>query len=354
MTTRRRVPRRARHPGRARAARGCIWPRRSSSSRRRDACDAAMRAEMAYYREHAHEAADARRARRAAGRVRRAALARARRRGLGRDADGRDPLPRLRRRRAGARRAARARAAARLRLELGLALPEVLERCGLAGIARRRRHLGRGRRAQARPGDLPCRARARRLRARRGAARRRHAATRTSPAPAPPGIPALLIDRDGGGRRCSLARRDRAASPTVTDEPDRSPSQPPPAPASAAPPTSPPTAAADRRRGPLPRARDWGPAGCSAGSRFLIGAGHRRAPAIVLGLRSRRRSASLGARLALQGAARGRADPDRVVFASRADLASSRRSALGLRRPGCGSLRARWRSPTSATSRARS
>ena len=111
--------------------------------------------------------------------------ARARTDGERRDADGVDPLSGLPRR--GARRSPRLRERGLARLCVSnwdIALPEVLERVGLAAAARRGRHLGGGRRPQARPGDLRRRARARRLRRR---ARRCTSATRrprTSTAPA--------------------------------------------------------------------------------------------------------------------------------------------------------------------------
>ena len=72
---------------------------------------AAMRAEMAYYREHAHEARDRGVARAVCARECAALLSRELgARGRRRDDDERDPLPRLPRCRPGAHRAARARA----------------------------------------------------------------------------------------------------------------------------------------------------------------------------------------------------------------------------------------------------
>ena len=87
-------------------------------------------------------------------------------RGRRRDDDGRDPLPRLPRRRAGARRPARAAACALVCVSnWDVSLTEVLERSGsrdcLDGVVTS----AGGRCAQARPGDLRARARARRLHA---------------------------------------------------------------------------------------------------------------------------------------------------------------------------------------------
>ena len=95
---------------------------------------AALRAEMTYYREHSHEASDARAPRRPPGGLRRAAHARARTGGERRDADGVDPLPglspTLRRRSPHLRE----RGLALLCVSnWDIALPEVLERVGLAG-----------------------------------------------------------------------------------------------------------------------------------------------------------------------------------------------------------------------------
>ena len=194
---------------------GCTW-RRRSASQPDERLVGAVRAEMDYYRDHSHEGRDAGslaelRARCAAVLSRGAGP-----RGLGRDDDVRDPLPGLSRRGAGAGRAARARAEAGLRLELGR-LPA---RGARALRARRARSTGsspRPRRVSRKPdpaifapalelagcaaaealyvGDTP----AEDLAAARAA-----------------GIPALLIDRAGGGGH-RLAGGHPAPSRPVSD-----------------------------------------------------------------------------------------------------------------------------------------
>ena len=155
-----------------------------------------------------------------------------------------------------------------------IALPEVLERCGLAGPLDGRRHLGGGRSAQARPGDLRRGARARRLRAGRGAARRRHARRgrrRRRARRASPRAPGPRWRRPRRGRDC-VAGRDRPASADLTDEPT-SPGPPP----SAGEPAAAAHRAADRdprRRPSAPRA--VGPGARPRRARVLLGRAHRR------------------------------------------------------------------------------
>ena len=166
----------------------------------------AFAAEMAYYAAHAHEARDADSLAELRERLRADALGRARPRGRRRGDDGRDRLRGLPGRGAGAGRAAGRGAAARLRLELGLrARPRCSSGSASPELLRRRRRLGRGRRPQARPGDLPRGARARRLQ--RPPRRSTSAtATTTSTAPAPP------ASRCCGSTARAAARVDAASS----------------------------------------------------------------------------------------------------------------------------------------------
>ena len=158
---------------------------------------AAVRAEMAYYKEHSHEGRDPESL--ADLRERSAAVLSE---DLGRevpveDAGRVDPLPAPTRTPCPPLEELRGRGLPAVCVSnWDCSLREVLERCGLARAARRRRLLGRGGRPQARPGDLRAGARARRLRRPR---RRSTSATpprRTSRAQARPGIRALLVDRE--------------------------------------------------------------------------------------------------------------------------------------------------------------
>ena len=183
-----------------------------------DAARAAMLAEMAYYRAHHDEAGswagleDLRR--RCAAVVQERA-----RRPRCRSADVQDallaahPLPRLPR---GARRArapARRRRAPGRRLQLGR-LAARRPRAHRAARARRhRRDLGRARRGQARPGDLPRRARpAGRDGGRRDARRRQRRARRRGRARGgPAGGPRRPRRRRGAARACASSPRSTAS-----------------------------------------------------------------------------------------------------------------------------------------------
>ena len=316
----------------------------SSGSSRTRAVVAALRAEMTYYREHSHEARDRAAPRRAARRLRRAALARARTRGERRDADGVDPLPCLRRRGAGARRAARARArlvcvsnwdialprGARARAAWPGALDGVV---ASAAVGARKPDPAIFAAALELAGCAP----------RRGAARRRHAGRGRRRRPRA-GIPHLLLVRDGApgrGRDC-VADRDRPASPDLTDELDQPaaarrtrPSQPPP-----------PTGRRSHPRARAGAAARGARRGSSAGSRSswscsIVEAG------IVSSFD--RDISSLGARLALQALLALTLSPTALLFASPNMRGSppSRSSASAAR---CARRTPRWRSPTSAIS----
>ena len=157
---------------------------------------AAMLAEMAYYRAHHDEASDwaglKDLRRRCAGVVQESLGTSMPLAGVAGSPAGGDSLPRLSR---GAR---RARAPARRRrapgggLELGCLAARCPRAHRPARPRRRRRHLGRARRRQARSGDLPRRARATGRHGRRGDARRRQRGRRRR-----------RRARGGPARRCS-------------------------------------------------------------------------------------------------------------------------------------------------------
>ena len=220
-----------------------------------------MRAEMAYYREHAQEGTDAE------------SLAELRQRcaelissGLGREVSVEKMMAAIRFRAFADAEPALVGVRARgLRLvcvsNWDGSLPEVLERCGLARIAGRGRRLRERRRAQARARDLHGRARARRLRPGAGARRRRQ--------------PGRGHRRSGGGgdrgpadrpwrrRADRVAGRDPAASRRVSEA-----SQPPPPPGE---PLSGPVEQPLPSPGGLPNAR-WGPGRVIAGIGILVAA----------------------------------------------------------------------------------
>ena len=211
-------------------------------------------------------------------------------------------------------------------------LPEVLERCGLGGCARRRRHLGPGRCAQARPGDirrppssLPA------ARPGRGALRRRHSgrgpgggARRRHPRPA---------DRSRGRARTST--RWRPSGTISTCERLRTLAGPQPRTRAAA------------WSGPADdQPRTWGPARVAGGIGALLLTSVFEVswspPSTPTSIRWRRR---LVTQALLAGTLVG------IAFAVAAGRAGGLASpgALGLRRP-C-DLRSAWRPPpTSATS----
>ena len=261
---------------------------------------AAVRKEMAYYRDHAHEGTDEAALADLRDRCAAAALARARARGRGRADDGRDPVPSLCRRGSGAGRASRAGTARSSASRTGTSrCREVLERCGLAGaLDGVVTSAGSG----ARKPDPAIFAPALELAGcgpERGAARRRHAERRTAPAAEAAGIRCAA---DRPRRRAARSRRwprSWTISPLERQLRHRAQSRrrPPP------PPAAPPPPARRCRRpeppgespGALPRAA-WGPARTLGALGALLVALFVEVAVLAVALRSGVRLARIAAR----------------------------------------------------------